>query len=235
MVDIILLTAYLIITKFIIFSNFEFSEGVSWAVLLAIGIPAIFYSVAMELFFGGQTAGKALLNIRVMSLEGGEPSMGQFLLRWLLRFYEWGFVIFYMFWHTAILGFFILLFGGLISVIIMMATKKNQRLGDLIAGTVVVNTQINFSVDDTIFKAVSSTDHQVKFPEVMRLTDRDINTIKTVLKQAQKSGKYDMLNRVATKVQDVLNVPSDLYAEEFLERVLEDYNYLSIANAADTK
>ncbi|MFM2359279.1 MAG: hypothetical protein RLY16_1272, partial [Bacteroidota bacterium] len=38
-----------------------------------------------------------------------------------------------------------------------------------------------------------------------------------------------------TKVQDVLNVPSDLYAEEFLERVLEDYNYLSIANAADTK
>ena len=61
----------------------------------------------------------------------------------------------------------------------------------------------------------------------MRLSDRDINTIQQVLSQSKKSGHYEMLNRVAIKVQEVLKVPTDLYAEEFLTRVMEDYNYLA--------
>jgi hypothetical protein len=36
-----------------------------------------------------------------------------------------------------------------------------------------------------------------------------------------------MVNRVAFKVQDVLKVSTDMYAINFLEKILEDYNYLS--------
>lgn len=36
-----------------------------------------------------------------------------------------------------------------------------------------------------------------------------------------------MCNRVASKVQDVLKVSTDMYANDFLEKLLEDYNYLA--------
>jgi hypothetical protein len=36
-----------------------------------------------------------------------------------------------------------------------------------------------------------------------------------------------MCNRVAFKVQDVLKISSSMYAMEFLEKILEDYNYLA--------
>ena len=65
------------------------------------------------------------------------------------------------------------------------------------------------------------------FPTVMKLSDRDINTIKTVLIQGGKRNNYDMCNRVAMKVKEVLKINTDLYPEQFLEKLLEDYNYLA--------
>jgi hypothetical protein len=74
---------------------------------------------------------------------------------------------------------------------------------------------------------VAQSNYIVKFPEVMRLSDRDINTIKTVINQSAKTNQFDMCNRVAFKVQKVLNVSTDMYAIDFLEKIMEDYNYLS--------
>ena len=59
------------------------------------------------------------------------------------------------------------------------------------------------------------------------LSDRDINTIKNVVSQSHKNNNYDMCNRVANKVQDVLKISTDMYAWDFLEKILEDYNYLA--------
>jgi len=100
-------------------------------------------------------------------------------------------------------------------------------LGDIVAGTVVVETVTKLTVEDTIFMQVSQTDYQVKFPEVMRLSDRDINTIKNVINQTKKTNTYEMCNRIAVKVQDVLKVSTDMYAIDFLEKIMEDYNYLA--------
>ena len=61
----------------------------------------------------------------------------------------------------------------------------------------------------------------------MRLSDRDINTIKSVVMQAGKTGNYEMCNRVAMKVRDVLKITTDMHPDQFLEKLLEDYNYLA--------
>jgi hypothetical protein len=74
---------------------------------------------------------------------------------------------------------------------------------------------------------VNKNDYRVMFPDVMRLSDRDINTIKGVVTQANKSGNYDMCNRVAMKVKDVLKINTTLHPDQFLEKLLEDYNYLA--------
>jgi hypothetical protein len=189
----------------------------------------LLYSLCCEVWMNGQTVGKKILGIRVISLDGGEPTLGQYILRWITKFYEWPFLFGFIFLslgslmiYTIFTGFF-----GIVVVITIAVTKKNQRLGDLVAGTVIVDTKTKLTVDDTIFMNVSQTDYQVKFPDVMRLSDRDINTIKGVLQQATKRNNYDMCNRVAYKIKDVLKIQTDMYPDQFLEKLLEDYNYLA--------
>lgn len=226
-IDFILLLIYMISMAYLLIGGLEFGQSSLGFILLVILLPMLFYTFLSELWMNGQTIGKKLLKIKVVSLDGGEATLGQYLLRWFLRFYEWGFIIFCFFYGSMFGGFFVLFLGGLTSVIIIAVTPKSQRLGDLMAGTVVVNTKTRLSVLDTIFMQVNTTDYKVSFPAVMRLSDRDINTIKSVLTQAGKRNNYDMCNRVAMKVKEVLKITTNLYPEQFLEKLLEDYNYLA--------
>ncbi len=226
-IDFLLLIIYMFSMLYLLFGGFRLGAESQGFIILVVVLPMLFYTLLTELWLGGQTIGKKALSIKVVSLDGGEPTLGQYLLRWFLRFYEWGFVIFTIFWYNGFFGFGLLMLGGITSIIVMVATPKAQRLGDIVAGTVVVNTKSKLTVDDTIFQHVSESNYKVTFPQVMKLSDRDINTIKSVLVQAKKTNSYEMCNRVAFKVQDVLKVPTDMYAVDFLEKILEDYNYLA--------
>ncbi len=226
-IDFFLIIIYLFSMLYFLYGGLRLGEESGGFTLIVIILPTLFYTMLSELLFGGQTAGKKILNIKVVSLDGGEPVLGQFLLRWFLRFYEWGFVVFFLFWVNGFIGIVLLVVGGVTSIITMLISPKGQRLGDMVAGTVVVNTKSMLTVDDTIFKNISQDNYKVSFPEVMRLSDRDINTVKSVIHQSQKSNNYDMCNRVAYKVQDVLKVSTEMYAIDFLEKILEDYNYLA--------
>ena len=83
------------------------------------------------------------------------------------------------------------------------------------------------SIADTVFMDINNENYKVLFPEVMRLSDGDINTIKSVLTQSKKSNNVDMCYRVEAKVKEVLSIKSEMYAPDFLEKLLEDYNYLA--------
>ncbi len=229
-IDYILLLIYLLSMKSLLYNGFKLDfESNTGLDILVISIPMLLYSLFTELWMNGQTVGKKLMAIRVISLEGGEPTLGQYILRWITKFFEWPFLFGYIFFsrEAIFIYAFITALFGIAVVIIIAVTPKNQRLGDLAAGTVVVNTKTKLTIDDTIFIDVNKTDYKVMFPGVMRLSDRDINTIKGVVTQANKSGNYEMCNRVSTKVKDVLKIQSDLYPNQFLEKLLEDYNYLA--------
>ena len=226
-IDFILLFIYMWSMAYFLFGGLHVKEGGIGFVILIILLPMLFYTLFTELWMNGQTIGKKILRIRVVSLTGGEATLGQSLLRWFLRFYEWGFIFTCLFYGNFVTGFLILLMGGVATVIIIAVTPSNQRLGDLIAGTVVVNTRSLLTVNDTIFMEVNKNDYKVIFADVMRLSDRDINTIKGVVTQAGKSGNYEMCNRVAMKVKDVLKINTDMHPDQFLEKLLEDYNYLA--------
>ncbi|MEO6230391.1 MAG: RDD family protein [Ferruginibacter sp.] len=226
-IDFIILILYMISMFYLLFGGFRMGESEYGFVMIVLVIPMLFYTMLSELWMNGQTVGKRVFHIKVVSLDGGEPTMGQYLLRWFMRFYEWAFIVFFLFWGNGVWGILWLVLGGITSIIIIAISPKSQRLGDIVAGTVVVETKSKLSVHDTIFMHVPQTDYTVKFPEVMRLSDRDINTIKNVLSQTKKTNSFDMCNRIAIKVQDVLKVSSDMYAIEFLEKIMEDYNYLA--------
>ena len=227
LIDLVFLFIYVFGMLYLLYGGFKVGEGSVGLVLILLILPSLCYTSASEILMNGQTIGKKILQIKVISLQGGEPTLGQYLLRWFMRFYEWGFIIFTLFWNNGYTGFIWLFVGGTTAVIIMGISAKSQRLGDIVAGTVVVNTKTAISVEDTIFMNITETNYIVKFPEVMRLSDRDINTIKNVLIQTNKTNQFDMCNRVAFKVQNVLKVSSEMYAHEFLEKIMQDYNYLS--------
>ena len=196
--------------------------------ILLVSVPMLLYPLIFEITMHGQSLGKRALGIRVMSLEGGEPTVSQYLFRWASRFFEWplvfGFIFpeFFIMYQLFFVGFF-----GVFVVVIIAISKANQRLGDLGAGTVVVDTKIKTYLHETVFLDIEHKDYKVEFPEVMRLTDRDINTIKSILDVAVKKGDYNLATSAADKIKNHLKITSSLSSFDFLEKVLMDYNYIS--------
>ncbi len=230
MIDFGILIIFLYSMKYFLYTGLEvgFEENAGLDILV-ISLPMLLYSLLTELWLNGQTIGKKLMSIRVISLEGGEPTFGQYLLRWITKFFEWPFFFGYIaFSNSSVMSYcFITGLFGIAVVIVISITKRSQRLGDLVAGTVVVNTRSLLTVADTVFMEINQADYKVMYPQVMRLSDRDINTIKTVLTQAAKSNNYDMCHRVSMKVKEVLHIQSDMHVDQFLEKLLADYNYLA--------
>ena len=227
LIDLVILILYMLGMLYIMVGSLQIEEDYIGMLILVVMVPLLFYSLLTELWMNGQTIGKKILRIRVISLDGGEANLAQYLTRWFLRFYEWGFIMFFFFYGSLSLGFMILFIGGVASVIIISVNAKNQRLGDMAAGTVVVNTRSALTLADTVFMQIDTSSYKVMFPQVMRLSDRDINTIKGVLTQAGKRNNYDMCNRVAMKIKEVLQINSDMHVDQFLEKMLADYNYLA--------
>ena len=99
-------------------------------------------------------------------------------------------------------------FFGVFVVIIIAISKSNQRLGDIGAGTVVVDTRAKTYLHETIFVDISQKDYVVQFPEVMKLTDRDINTIKSILDVAARKNDYNLAYNAAEKIKNHLKIQS---------------------------
>lgn len=230
LIDFTLLIIYLYTMKTLLYDGFGINRGNNVGLdIITISLPMLLYSLIMEIIMNGQTLGKKLMNIRVISLTGGEPTTGQYVLRWITKFFEWPFLFGYIYFSDEILIVYIIITGllGIGVLIAITLSPKNQRLGDIAAGTVLIDTKSNMSVNDTVFINIEKQDYLVQFPEVMKLSDSDINTIKTIVTQIKKRRNDELGLRVEIKIKQVLQINSDLPTLPFLEKLLEDYNYLA--------
>ena len=65
------------------------------------------------------------------------------------------------------------------------------------------------------------------FPQIMQLSDKDINAIKSILETSRKKGDINMAEAASNKIKAHLKIESNLSPFDFLEVLLKDYNYLS--------
>jgi len=171
-------------------------------------MPVIFYTLCSEALTNGSTIGKKILKIRVISLDSYKTKFDQYFIRWIFNLLD------------------VFTFSGIIGLLSALVTKKSQRLGDLSAGTAVVKVNKKVSINDSIFMEVREG-YKAMFPTVTLLTDRDVQIIKTTYFRAKKNNDYKTIKLIRQKIDQILNVPSSLNDYQFIERVLEDYNYIT--------
>jgi hypothetical protein len=117
--------------------------------------------------------------------------------------------------------------ASLPDVISIAVTARSQRLGDLAAGTVVVDTKYKMDIQETIYVEVDTTAYEPKYPQVLKLTDRDISGIRNLLSGKITKESENYMYRVAYRIEEVLQVKMNGDPDFFLQTLLKDYNYLT--------
>lgn len=213
----------------------------AWAITMLFILPFLLYHPVLEITLAGQSIGKKLMKIRVVNENGGRASIGQYIIRWLIRTSDLALIVilYYIIILSSVspeylgeaaqqvlkaIGFAVLLL--LIDVILVVSSKRTQRLGDLLAGTIVIRTNPKGSINDTVFLEVAQN-YVPSFPQIMQLSDRDINSIKSILDTSRKKGDFQLASMAAEKIKSHLKIESSISPFDFLEIVMKDYNYLS--------
>jgi hypothetical protein len=110
--------------------------------------------------------------------------------------------------------------------VLVVISKKGQRIGDFLAHTILIRTNARTSIEETVFQEVSDS-YTPSFSQIMQLSDKDINAIKSILETARKKGDFNMAAAAAEKIKAHLKIESSMSPFDFLETLLMDYNYLS--------
>ena len=92
----------------------------------------------------------------------------------------------------------------------------------------VIDANYKPDINETIYQEIEVLDYVPVFPQVMRLTDRDINGIRNLLDVQRKSKDNDNYTlQVVEKIKTVLKIESELEGYDFLRQLLYDYNFLA--------
>jgi len=168
--------------------------------------PVFFYDLYMEILNNGQSLGKMALNIKVVRLDGTPPTIGGYILRWLIRPLD--------VWAT-----------GAIAIVSIALTEHGQRLGDLAAGTTVIKLKRTQKVSRLQLVEKMDEDYEPQYPEVKQLTDSDVALIKECLEVKRKHANIKPVLLVTQKLKDNLGIETEQEPMQFLYTVLRDHTY----------
>ena len=175
-------------------------------VITIMALPAMFYSLIFENLGNGQSPGKKARNIKVVRLNGGSPTFANYLIRWLIRPVD-------------------VLFNGAVAIVTIILTPNGQRLGDLAAGTTVVKATRRIQFND--IKTVKKESHEIQFPQVRRLNDKQINLIRKALQSRRDGYHQEGVSELAEKIKELLQITTDFPDVKFLYTIISDYEALT--------
>lgn len=211
LLDLIIKIAYLIVIGLVFFYWLRFDKLIDaldvWsrrAIFTIISLPIILYTITLESIFEGQTIGKKLTKIKVVKIDGYQASFGDYLIRWFFR----------------------LLDSGIIGSITIISSKKGQRLGDMVAGTAVINLKNKIDISHTILEEIGET-YVPTYPSVIKLSDNDMRIIKETFQRAEAKNDYEIIYKLVHKIESVTGIKNQSIGNptDFIRTVLKDYNF----------
>ena len=213
-IDSLILYAWLFL--WVLIGAWTSNDGNTMLIVMIVfgGLPFMFYHLVCELTMDGRSLGKLWRRIKVARVDGGQPRLGQYLLRWILR---------------PIDGFY-----G-VGLVVVLINGRGQRLGDLAAGTTVISMKQRVQLRDTLMTEVAAG-HRVRFPEAVRLNDAQATMIREVLNNTKVVDRVALIEAMAAKVRVAIGNNGDgLAAWQFLQSVLQDYVYLTAQQGATNR
>ncbi len=217
---------YISITSFLGLSlKLNANLGTSMFVqLLILKIPWIFYNPIVEYFINGQSLGKYIVGIRVVTVNGERVGLREVFTRWIFK----GDFL----WISA--DFFVLFWFGLgfLGMIFSNTSLRQQRLGDIMANTVVIKIKktVEYSLND-VLSIKSLENHEATYPDVIRFTDEDMLLIKTTIQRVKKYPNTETKNfaiELANRSAVLLGLDeTPAKRMEFLQTLLQDYIVLT--------
>ena len=186
------------------------SGAITGAYFIVLGVIFVFYDLLCEVFFNGQSAGKRIMKVKVISLDGARPKLSQYLLRWLFRLVDFGIT------------------GGSAALISAAISEKGQRIGDIVAGTAIIKTTPRTGLNNSVFTDVDNS-YQPVFIQANQLTDKDVNLIHEVLDNYYKTGNNTIVFNMAGRLKEhlAITMPQDMNNMQFLQTILKDYLHIT--------
>jgi uncharacterized RDD family membrane protein YckC len=174
------------------------------------GVLFIFYDLICEIFMHGQSIGKRIMKIKVISLDGKQPTIGQYLLRWLFRIVDFSLTF---------------QLGALVTVAI---SEKKQRIGDMVAGTTLIKTNARTKMDHIAFMPDEALVYEPIFKEAAQLSEKDIALIQDVINTYIKTQNSILVFNMAQRIKEHLSVtpPAGMNDMKFLQTIIKDYGYI---------
>lgn len=207
------IAGFALLTGYVAASNAaDVGEGLARAGFLLLGFLILFgYPVAQEALWRGRTVGKAALGLRVVTVEGAPVRFRHAAIRTLL----------------GLVDFF--LTSGAGAVISVLCTARNQRLGDLVAGTVVLRERTGLAPPTSVVFAVPyGLESYAATLDVAALTDADHRPVRAFLMRAPSlpaAVRYDLAatlaGALATRVRPP--PPPGIQPESFLACIAAVY------------
>jgi uncharacterized RDD family membrane protein YckC len=182
------------------------------------------YFILFEWLWGGQTPGKRLLRLRVIREDGRPITLWEAIARNLLRIFD------------SVPGFFVPIYS--VGLIVIFLSKRDQRVGDIFAGTVVIRERSDeaptfadtFSnpVSDAAFRRVQK---RTQFDaDISIIGDREIEVVESFLRRRwdlTERQRVWMAWRVALPIMYKIKPNYDAATfsyEGFLEELLHRYH-----------
>lgn len=188
---------------------------ISLIMLFFFRLPWFFYSPVIEYFTNGRSLGKLIMGIRVVKSNGETAGLREYFTRWIFRVVD--------IWAG---GF------GFLALLVSSTTEKRQRIGDIMADTVVIrvrDTQV-YSLKD-VLSIKSMDNHTPTYEQVTRFSDEDMLLIKNTILRVQrypnetnKAFAISLADETA-KLIGLKETPKKRL--EFLRTVLQDYVVLT--------
>lgn len=213
-IDGVVIVVYLIALVFSFDNMSKFLNDVSSDLFIVlfvftVRLPIWGYSFLCEWLFGGQTLGKFIMRTKVVMVDGSQPTVGALLLRWMLESID--------------------IYFSFMGLVVIIFTKRHQRIGDLAAGTMVIRrpdeTQMTISLREFSFV---KADYVPVYQGAERLSAAQADVIARVLGNAMQKGSPQNMQKaaaLATKVKALLGIETHDPDLTFLQNILNDYRH----------
>lgn len=201
----ILLWAYILDT----FSNSDYFFPVAMMIILY--LPMFLYDFICEVFLNGQSLGKKIMKIKVVKIDGSQPSIGSYFLRWIIKPID----VFFS--------------QGAVAIITILINGKGQRLGDLAANTTVIKLKQQVKLEDILIPKTEETYTPV-YPQVSALSENDIRIIKDLLNRKINTDIFiyqNLIDKAKEKIAIKMGVEPDTNGLRFLNTVIRDYTHIN--------